>query len=142
MSFFKKEVSMFGQFKIIAGDFRTDAKHQFVSDTLLLFEIGGWGFKAKKYPVAQILGVEEVSSDNARKTGGTVGWGIAGALVAGPLGAVAAGYLGGKKDEVTFICRLSDGKEFVGVMKKSIFIKLSAPFLLKSRQHSKPLPEQ
>jgi hypothetical protein len=132
---------MFGQFKIIAGDFRTNAKHQFVNDTLLLFEVGGWGFKAKKYPSAHIVGVEEVSSDNTRGAGGTVGWGIAGALVAGPLGAVAAGYLGGKKDEVTFICRLSDGKQFVGVMKKSIFVKLSAPFLLKSGQHPKPPAE-
>ena len=55
---------------------------------------------------------------------------VAGALVAGPLGAVAGGYLGGKKDEITFICKLNDGKQFVGIMKKSMFVALYAPFLL------------
>lgn len=121
---------MLGQFKIIAGDFRTDAKHQFVVDKLLLHEKGGWGLKRTKYLVSSIVGLQEVSEDKERAVGGTLGWGVAGALVAGPLGAVAAGYLGGKKDEVTFICRLADGKEFVGVMKRKLFINLSAPFLL------------
>jgi len=122
---------MLGQFKIIAGDFRTDMKHQFVANTLMLHEDGGWGFSATKYPAKRIVAVEEVSADSDRKVGGTLGWGIAGALVAGPLGAIAAGYVGGKKNDVTFICRLDDGKEFVGVMKKSLFSSLSAPFLLK-----------
>lgn len=122
---------MLGQFKIIAGDFRTDMKHQFVGNVLMLHEVGGWGFSAKKYPVQRIAAIEEVNSDTDRKVGGTLGWGVAGALVAGPLGAVAAGYFGGKKNDVTFICQLDDGKQFVGVMKKSLFSSLAAPFLLK-----------
>lgn len=128
---------MLGQFKIIAGDFSTVATHQFVGDALLLHEKGGWGIKAKKYPVEQITSIEEASSDNTRGAGGTIGWGVAGALVAGPLGAVAAGYLGGKKNEVTFICQLDDGKQFVGVMKKKLFARISAPFLLRK---SSPVP--
>lgn len=122
---------MLGQFKIIAGDFRTDMKHQFVANTLMLHEVGGWGFSATKYPASRIVAVEEVSADSDRKVGGTLGWGVAGALVAGPLGAIAAGYVGGKKNDVTFVCKLDDGKQFVGVMKRSLFSNLIAPFLLK-----------
>ncbi|MGX0975625.1 hypothetical protein ACSSVY_001335 [Roseovarius sp. MBR-51] len=122
---------MFGQFKIVAGDFRTDVKHQYLNQNLMLHEVGGWGLKATKYPTSSVVAVEEVNTDTDRKMGGTVGWGVAGALIAGPLGAVAAGYLGGKTNDVVFICRLDDGKEFVGVMKKSMFASLSAPFLLK-----------
>jgi hypothetical protein len=128
---FAEAGKMLGRFKIIAGDFRTDMKHQVISNTLLLHEIGGWGFSATKYPSSRILELEEVSADSDRNVGGTLGWGVAGALVAGPLGAIAAGYVGGKKNDVTFVCKLDDGKQFVGVMKRSLFLELAAPFLLK-----------
>lgn len=121
---------MFGQFKILAGDFKTGNNHQFFADCLMLYPQGSW-LRTVKYTRDQIVSVEQVTEDTQRKAGGTVGWGVAGALVAGPLGAIAAGYLGGKKDEVTFVCQLSDGKQFVGIMKKGMYVKLSAPFLLK-----------
>ncbi|MBL4701188.1 MAG: hypothetical protein JKX85_08010 [Phycisphaeraceae bacterium] len=122
---------MLGKFKIIAGDFRKDIGGQFVANTLILHKIGGWGVHSENYDVSQIEEIEAVSQDNERKTGSTIGWGVAGALVAGPLGALAAGYVGGKKDEVTFICRFFDGEEFVSIMKKGLYAKLSTPFLLK-----------
>ena len=124
---------MFGQFKIVAGDFRTELKHQFLNNNLMLHEVGGWGLKATKYPPSSVVAVEEVEADTDRSMGITAGWGVAGALVAGPLGAVAAGYLGGRTNDVVFICKLNDGKEFVGVMKKRMFSALNAQLLLKKK---------
>lgn len=118
-----------GMFRILAGDFKIGNDHQFTSGQLLLKKEGK--FLRAKYKVSDLSALERVSQEEGRSAGKAVGWGVAGALVAGPLGAVAAGYLGSKKNEVTFICRLNDNSQFVGVMKNSDYAKLEAPFLLK-----------
>lgn len=43
---------------------------------------------------------------------------------------MAGGWLGGKRNDVTFVCKLKDGKSFVGVIDQKSYAKLSAPFLL------------
>jgi len=117
-----------GQFAVIAGDFRISNDHQFLANQLLMKKPKGW--RAEKIPLDQVSSVEVASEEDTRTVGRTAGWGIAGALVAGPLGAVAGGILGGKKNTVTFICKLKDGRRFVGVMKKKQYQNLAAPFLL------------
>jgi hypothetical protein len=122
---------MLGQFKIIGGDFSLDAKHQFTRGVLHLVPVGGWGFKTVKYPTERVVAVEQFEADTDRKVGSTIGWGIGGALLAGPLGAAALGYLGGKSNDVVFACELDDGKKFVGVMKRRTFIDFTAPLALR-----------
>ena len=73
-----------GIFKIIAGDFTGGSDHQFVGNALTLKSNGK--FFRESIPVTDIVKLERVSEDVNRKAGRTVGWGIAGAIVAGPLG--------------------------------------------------------
>lgn len=124
----------FGTFKIIAGDFKIGNEHQFLSGQLTLKKDGK--FLRVKYKLSDLKSLERVSQEEGRSGGKAVGWGVAGAVVAGPLGAVAAGYLGSKKNEVTFVCQLNDGKQFVGVMNTSDYAKLEAPMLLKPNSDS------
>ncbi|NSX55511.1 hypothetical protein [Parasulfitobacter algicola] len=77
--------------------------------------------------IDQIEKIEEVSADDSRSVTGSFGWGLAGAFVAGPLSALAAGFIGGKRNDVTFICTLKYDRSFVGVINAR---DLSAPFLL------------
>jgi hypothetical protein len=113
---------MFGAFKLIAGDFPLNKEAQFVFGQFVLPIPGKW-LKTETIGTDRIVEVEQVSADTARKVGRTVGWGVAGALVAGPLGAVAAGIIGGKKSDVTFIVRFDDGRKFMGLMKPDQFKK-------------------
>lgn len=120
---------MFGTFSVIAGDFQSGNDHQFLGDELLMKRADK--FLREKIPVTNVEKLEVATEETVQKVGGTVGWGVAGALVAGPLGAIAGGYVGGRKNETTFVCSLKDGRKFMGTMKSKSFTKLQAPFLLK-----------
>ncbi|MHA3980713.1 hypothetical protein ACW9UR_23870 [Halovulum sp. GXIMD14794] len=114
-----------GMFKVIAGDFATKGDHQYANGIFHLKSDGK--FFRENIPESDIEVIEETSEEQIRTAGGSIGWGIAGAVVAGPLGAVAAGLIGGKKDAVTFICKFKDGRKFIGVIPRRDFEKIMAP---------------
>jgi hypothetical protein len=62
--------------------------------------------------------IEIASEEAVIRMGGTIGWGAAGAALLGPVGLLAGLLLGGKKDEVTFVAKLNDGRKLMGVMEK------------------------
>ena len=73
--------------------------------------------------------IEEISlatEDNVKRIGGTVGWGIAGAALLGPLGLLAGLLLGGKGKDVTFILKLKDGRKRLATTDSKPYTKLSA----------------
>jgi hypothetical protein len=57
---------------------------------------------------------------------GAAGWGAAGALIAGPLGAVVGGILGGRGENVTFVAKFRDEKTMVGQVPKKVWVKMLA----------------
>lgn len=82
--------------------------------------------KSRSYNVSRdIIDIRPLDEEDFRSTGATIGWGIAGAALLGPLGAIAGGYLGGRKNTVAFKASLKDGRGFIGVSSKSGFAKLS-----------------
>jgi len=117
-----------GIFKVVAGDFLPGKDHQFTGGKLIMKSKGK--FFREKIAAEEVLKIEVATEETVQKAGGTVGWGIAGALIAGPLGALAGGYIGGRKNEATFVCELRDGRKFIGVMNSRLFTELQAPFLL------------
>lgn len=117
-----------GSFEVIAGDYRIGGGHQLANEHIVIFPKTGW--KWKKVAFAEIASVERISEESGRSMGGALGWGVAGALIAGPIGAVGAGLLGSKKDIVTFRCVLRDRTQFIGQMKAKPFAAFEAHFLL------------
>jgi len=74
----------------------------------------------------QIGSLEVASEESVKRFGGTVGWGIAGALVLGPIGAMAGLLTGGRGKDVTFICKLKDGRKFLATVPSKTFMALQA----------------
>lgn len=76
--------------------------------------------------VSELETVEIATEENIKKIGGTIGWGIAGALVLGPVGLLAGALLGGKKKEITFIAKFKDGRKLLATADSKTFTKLQA----------------
>lgn len=70
--------------------------------------------------------VEIATEENVKKLGGTVGWGIAGAVLLGPVGLLAGLLVGGRKKEVTFVARFKDGRKLLGTTDSKTFTTLQA----------------
>jgi len=101
-----------GAIKIQAGDFDKGGGHRFWT-----IGFGGPRFQMKSgeiIPASALQSVELVTEGNAVRPRGAVGWGVAGALVAGPLGAAAGAIIGGYGTEKTFVAEFNDGRKFFG----------------------------
>jgi len=57
--------------------------------------------------------VELVNEDKVKKLAGTAGWGFAGAVLLGPIGAIGGMLIGGNKKEVVFAGQFKDGRKFL-----------------------------
>lgn len=121
---------MFGSFQIHAGDFKTCNDHQFLPGppgkpgTLLLKSQGK--FLREKVGTDQIEELEAASEENVKRLGGTVGWGIAGGVLLGPVGLLAGLIAGGRGKDVTFVCKLKDGRKFMATAPSDVYTKLLA----------------
>jgi hypothetical protein len=112
---------------IHAGDFAT-GKGSISSSTIIFPWAAGDGFSSGKCVsmVGNLESTQLASEDSVKRVGGTVGWGIAGAALLGPVGLLAGLLMGGKGKDVTFIAILKDGKKFLATVDSSSFIKLQA----------------
>jgi len=119
-----------GLFTITEGDFPPSKNHMLALGHLCLEKQDK---SLEHIPVEAVKRIEKIDAEKGIAVGRAIGWGVMGALVAGPFGAAAAGYLGGRKSEVTFSCELVDGRRFIGVMTAKMFAKLTAPMVLDGR---------
>jgi threonine dehydrogenase-like Zn-dependent dehydrogenase len=107
----KEREAHVGQIKVIAGPFRIG---NMTRKTLYLWTTGNKGMLADvNVPVTQIASVEVATEENVKKVGGALGWGAAGAVIAGPVGLLAGAILGGRGKDVTFIVTLRDNRRFM-----------------------------
>ena len=121
----KEGVDMaFGSFEIHAGDFKKGGTHQFVRGKLVM-DVPGKFFR-ETIPQDQIEALEVASEESVKRIGGTVGWGVAGAMLLGPFGALAGLLAGGVGKDVTFVCKLRDGRKFLATAPSKVFTELSA----------------
>ena len=88
----------------------------------------GDAFFAKSHTISgvQIKTLAVASEENVKNLEGTVGWGIAGAALLGPVGLLAGLLLGGKNKEVTFIMKLIDGRKMLATTENATYTKLTA----------------
>ena len=103
---------MFGTVEVHAGDFVKGKDGQFVGQCFLMKVPGKW--RREKIPIAEVGDIEVATEDSVKKLGGAVGWGIAGGVLLGPVGLLAGLLAGGRQKTVTFVCRLQDGRKFMG----------------------------
>lgn len=76
--------------------------------------------------IGQVDEATVASEEDVKRTGGTIGWGIAGATLLGPVGLLAGLLLGGKGKDVTFILKLKDGKKMLATTDAKTFTKIQA----------------
>ncbi|MFT8450671.1 MAG: hypothetical protein ABF675_00470 [Zymomonas mobilis] len=114
----------FGTFEIHAGDFKKGMHHQFVGKNLQLKHEGK--FIREAVPLSQIANVEVASEESVKRLGGSVGWGITGGFLLGPVGLLAGLLVGGQGKNVTFVCKLKDGRKFMATAPSKVFTALSA----------------
>lgn len=125
-------------FKTIAGDFLNDNKvHDFKNGSFVMC-VGAnsffrglaeslFGIKSREViQISEVEVLEIASEDNVKRIGGTVGWGAAGSILLGPAGLLAGLLLGGKKKEVTIVCKLKDGRKFLAVLDSGVHQKIQA----------------
>jgi len=84
-------------------------------------------FKGERIDLDQELErVELHTEESVKKLGGTAGWGLAGAALLGPLGAIGGMLLGGRGKSVLFAGYLKDGRKFLATTDAKTWQKLSA----------------
>ena len=121
-----------GKIKIEAGDFKKGSGSKFVSlgglnEFHMMTNEAGWtGYKVKKYRIDDVEEVDEASEENVKRLGGTVGWGVAGAVILGPVGLLAGLIAGGRGKNVTFVCKFKDGTKMLGTTSSKTFTKIMA----------------
>lgn len=111
--------------KLHAGDWgKGEAIYAFGQLSLPL--PGGNGIRFDRINERALTLVEQASEENVKRIGGTVGWGVVGATLLGPVGLLAGLLLGGKGKEITFVGQFKDGKKFLGTTDPKTFTKLKA----------------
>lgn len=110
--------------KIHAGDFHKFDAHVGFNYITLRTDAHPWA--GEVVPLTELEAVEIATEESVKKVGGTVGWGIAGGAVFGPVGLLAGLLLGGRKTEVTFVARFKDGRKLLGTTDSKTYRKLAA----------------
>ena len=75
---------------------------------------------------SEVDSIEQLTEDKVKKVAGTAGWGLAGAALLGPLGAIGGILLGGNKKQVAFACYLKDGRKFMATTDGKTWQKITA----------------
>ena len=112
-----------GEVKVHAGDFRGSGS----------FTFGVFSLKTEAHPFvgetihgSELETVAIATEETVKTVAGTVGWGLVGGALLGPVGLLAGLLGGGRKKKVTFVARFKDGRKLLGTTDNKTFIKLQA----------------
>lgn len=84
------------------------------------------GWKTDSVPGNRLKSVEIATEESVKRVGGTVGWGVAGGVLLGPVGLLAGLLLGGRGKEVTFVAEFKDGKRILATTDAKTFKAIQA----------------
>jgi hypothetical protein len=116
-----KVTVMAGDF--ISGEYSASARPK--SGLVVLVQFG------KPVVTMRIASIEQLTQEKVKRLAGTAGWGLAGAALLGPLGAIGGMLLGGNKTQISFVCTGRDGKKFMGLTDVNFYQKLVAASMAK-----------
>ncbi len=111
---------------VLAGDFDTSRKGSVAFGKLNLPVKGKWVANQAYDLRSDVVELTEADERSGVKVMGAAGWAAAGALVAGPLGAVVGGILGGRGSKVVFVASFKDGKKVMAETSKATWLKAVA----------------
>lgn len=118
---------MLGEFKVHAGDFATNRKAMFSSGIFSMPDKDDvWAWKMHTYSAAEVEELTQASEESVKRLGGTVGWGVAGAAILGPVGLLAGLLAGGRGKDVTFIVKFNDGKKALCTASNKQYTKMQS----------------
>ncbi|MBA9034329.1 MULTISPECIES: hypothetical protein [Rhizobium] len=84
------------------------------------------GFFRESIRIDEVDTVEVASEESVKRLGGTLGWGAVGGLILGPVGLLAGLLAGGRGKDVTFVCKLKDGRKFLATAPSKTYTELQA----------------
>ncbi|MCO8309042.1 hypothetical protein [Pseudomonas mandelii] len=76
-------------------------------------------------PLSSFKRIEVANEDSINNMKGAIGFSVAGAMLLGPIGAIAGFMLAGKETEVTFLATLKDGRRFLAAVDSATFEEIS-----------------
>ena len=85
-----------------------------------------WGGFDQVNLATDLTKIDVKTEESAKNIAQTLGWGVAGSLVLGPLGLLAGLTLGGNRKQVCVLCELKDDRKFLAVMDSKIYQQLMA----------------
>lgn len=110
---------------IHAGDFAIGAGHEYAFGNLRLLRPNKlWSVEV--VPTSELEEVAVATEESVKRLGGTVGWGVVGGALLGPVGLLAGLLAGGRGKDVTFTARLKDGRKFLATTDAKTYTKISA----------------
>lgn len=113
--------------KVLGGDFNSLAAGSFNFGMIGLTPKGTvWGGPQVYSLKNDCTDLQLVDERSNVKVAGAAGWGVAGALVAGPVGLLAGAILGGKGQKAVFMATFSDGKRVVAECDKATWARMLA----------------
>ena len=115
-----------GKIKIHAGDYPKTGTHQFSFGNFILTPKESWGLKTDTYTPSMVEEVTIASEEDGVRLFGAVGWGALGAVLAGPVGLLIGGVLGGRGKKVVFIAKFKNGKKILAETDSKTWTKIQA----------------
>lgn len=110
--------------QVHAGDW-PKGSGRFTFGSIALPKKGGWG-GFEGVPLSNLVSIEAATEENVKKLGGTVGWGVVGATLLGPVGLLAGLIMGGRGKDVTFIAAFKDGRKLLATTDNKTFVTMKA----------------
>lgn len=111
--------------KLLAGNFGKGLGHLGSrAITLPRPDLGSSKTEQVHFPLIQSIDV--ATEESVKRAGGTVGWGLAGAALLGPVGLLAGLIAGGRGKDVTFVAVLKDGRRLMATTDATTYKKIVA----------------
>lgn len=111
--------------RIHAGDFLINQVAPVAAGAIVVRRPGIWGGR-ERLPFGLLDTVEAASEESVKRIGGTVGWGLAGGVLLGPVGLLAGLLAGGRGKDITFAARFQDGRRLLGTTDVKTFTRMQA----------------
>lgn len=119
------------EIKVLAGSFaKRDPSmfhHIMNQGSFTLYNDGK--LKSERISITQVDAIEIASEESVKRLGGTLGWGIAGAALFGPVGLLAGALLGGNQKRVAFVCTFKDGRNLMASTDQKTWMSIQAALL-------------